>query len=120
MKTMKILTFILWLCVVGIVIVLAVTPNVMVMHGNQDKMLHVTVFCLLILWPAIILTRRLYIYGIALFLLLLGVAIEMLQVMVSGRESSLFDIAANGLGLILGLVIGYLLSADRLSHGGED
>jgi len=106
---MKLFLFVIWLCSLAVVIALSVVPDVMVIENNEDKMLHVTIFCLLTLWPVMALKRHLHIGAAAAFLLLMGGAMELLQALAPERQSSFADMVANVAGIMVGLLIGYLL-----------
>jgi hypothetical protein len=106
---MKKIFFGLWMIMTAAVIMLAVTPDLVLPPGHADKAMHVTGFCLLMLYPVCAGYSRKRIIFIALALIAIGVGIEIAQLGVASRKSSLFDALANGVGVILGVVIGYLV-----------
>lgn len=105
---MKIFLFCLWLLCAVIFAGIALIPNFMTIENNEDKMMHLTAFCLLMLGPVVVLSSKARIAAFALLLLALGAGVEAAQSYVPGREASLEDLAANIFGVLSGLLIGYL------------
>lgn len=69
---------------------------------DADKWLHAGTFMVLALWFSGQYTRRSY-WKIALWLLLFGVVIELCQRLLTYRSGDLRDLAADALGIVLGL-----------------
>jgi VanZ family protein len=106
---MKSLSPWLWLLLYGAIIWLSLVPHLIKTPNQSDKMLHITAYCLLMTGP-VVLFRSLKIEILAFVALFTtGIAMEIGQHIVGGRESSMEDALANGAGIILGLVIGRLL-----------
>lgn len=72
---------------------------------NTDKWLHGIAFLVLSFWFAGLYAVR-SLWRVAVGLLLFGVAIEVLQRMISYRTADLTDIAADAAGIIVGLSLG--------------
>lgn len=106
---MKTLFFVVWLFFAASMLALSLIPHAMTTPNYSDKMMHISVFCLLMLYPMCAWTQW---KRIALFALFLGastVAAEFAQELVPGRESSVTDAAAGCAGILVGCVIGWLL-----------
>ena len=69
---------------------------------NSDKLLHMSTFTLLALWFSGQYRRASYL-RVAVGLLLFGALIEFCQYLVGYREADWFDMAANTVGIVLGL-----------------
>jgi VanZ family protein len=94
------------------IIVLSLIPNPekLTPFSASDKVLHIIAYAVSMFWFGLCFRRdRLYIIGI--FLVILGIIIEVVQGQTGYRTMSLYDIFAN----ITGIVIGLLLSFSRLS-----
>lgn len=85
---------------------LSLTPRPPMLDvDNGDKVGHCLAYAGLMFWWAALARRR---WLAALSLLLLGLAMELGQGLVPGREPSLLDLLANGLGVALGLLLSRL------------
>ena len=73
---------------------------------NIDKWLHGATFLALSIWFVGLYRKRSF-WRIALGLLAFGVVIEVCQRMISYRTADMIDIAADVVGIIAGLAIGY-------------
>jgi VanZ family protein len=71
---------------------------------NFDKWLHCATFAFLAVWFSGQYSRNRY-WGIGIGLLLFGIVIELCQRMVSYRTAELMDLAADTVGIVLGLII---------------
>ncbi len=109
---MRIFVVVMWFLALAVAAAVAIIPNFMIIENHEDKMLHVTGFCLLMIVPAIVVYRLGTVALCAAVLFALGAGMEILQQTVAGRESSLEDITANAAGIALGLVIGYLFRSE--------
>lgn len=106
---MKSLSPFLWLALYGAIIWLSLVPHLIRTPNQSDKMLHVAAYCLLMTGP-VVLFRSFKIELLAFIALFAtGILMEVGQHIVGGRESSVEDALANGVGIILGLIIGRLL-----------
>ena len=98
----------LWLAVgwslVVLALVVCLVPNgVPGTAGLNDKFMHATGYLGLTLWFTGIYPRARYLV-IALSLFAMGIAVEILQgVMHAGRNADPRDVAANALGVVLGI-----------------
>lgn len=91
-------------------VILAVTPDIFPMGLYTDKALHLFTFAIL----SIILTwrymeQRKKLYAALILVILMGVAIEAVQLFVPDRAAQITDIISNIAGIIYGLITGYLL-----------
>ncbi len=99
------MTLVLWVASVAIVIYLSLSPRLEMPYdfSNADKVAHLLAY----LWLATLSffafpTPKSALTG-ALCMVLLGIGLEFLQVYVPGRSFSVADMAANGLGVMLGI-----------------
>lgn len=116
---MRVFNFILWLLVLAFFAGMATVPHIVAIHNQADKMLHVTVFCFMALWPALTYSRPRHIYWTAGFLLLIGAGMELAQAFTPPRQMSMEDMAANIIGVLCGLFIGYLIRSDYRKITGQ-
>ena len=73
--------------------------------GISDKVEHAVAYALLAFWFASVMARRDFVY-LALALLAFGGGIEIAQgLMGLGREADLLDLAADGVGIVAGVVL---------------
>ncbi len=93
-----------WLLVAGTCFASLVPGDRLPVPGGQDKMLHIVTYCLLMIWFAGIYRVGRFPF-IAGGLLLLGLALEFGQRLVVSRTFDGFDVAANALGIVLGVVL---------------
>lgn len=90
---------------VGIVVYLSLTSTPVrttLVYG--DKLGHLLAYALLMGWFVQIYQRRGWLVAHALFLLVMGVSIEFLQEL-NGRYFEYADMAANGIGVLLGAMM---------------
>jgi VanZ family protein len=85
--------------------------------GNQlpvlfahDKVMHGGSYFLLMTWFAGVYEVRRHLL-IALVLLVLGTVLDLLQSLIATRTFSLLDVLANGMGILLGLMLARLVLA---------
>jgi len=90
---------------------------------QSDKVYHVIVYMILMLWFANIYPQRSSQLQLSLGFFVMGVCLELLQGMTESRTFSYTDMLANGLGILLALYLAktrfatYLLLLDTwLSH----
>jgi VanZ family protein len=102
--------------VAGIVVVIvgSLNPQLTSMPFQlSDKLVHVVAYALLGVAGAVGYPRRsmtaLLIVGLTVF----GIAIEIAQIYVPGRDGTLLDVAANALGSVLGVVGGRRITRRR-------
>ena len=74
---------------------------------NADKWLHGIVFFVLAVWFSGLYAKPAF-WRIAVGLLAFGALIEVLQRMISYRTADMIDIAADGIGIVAGLLVGAL------------
>lgn len=82
-------------------------PQLVSWITNIDKWMHVATFLFLAVWFAGQYERRSY-WRIALGLVLFGILIEVCQRMVSYRSAEWYDLAADVLGIVIGLTVAWL------------
>ena len=88
---------------------LSLVPHLLVPPNDTDKILHVYAYCFLTLIPALALKRQWHVAVLGLLLFLIGIANEVLQMIIGGREASIYDALANGGGVITGLTLSWLI-----------
>ncbi len=71
-----------------------------------DKLLHGGAYFLLMVWFTGLYRRRWYV-PIAVVLFAIGVAIEFIQGALQSRHYDPMDMVANGVGILVGLALGY-------------
>lgn len=91
-----------WMLVAGVVIGSLVPGGAVAALEVEDKLVHAGSYCLLMIWFAGLYERRRHVV-IALGVLALGAGLDVLQGAVSSRSFEWFDIAANGVGVAVGL-----------------
>jgi VanZ family protein len=94
-----------WLLVVGVATgSLLPGPVVAQVMSYNDKLMHASSYFVLMVWFGGLYPRGKHL-RIAVALLGLGVALDLLQGLTATRSLDIFDIAANTVGLVLGLVL---------------
>lgn len=106
---MKPLLIALWGMGVLASVLLAFSPVGLPLGPYGDKMIHVTSCALVMLLPAVVCRRYREVVYIALLLTVAGFTIEFVHGMMVERESSGNDIIANTIGILYGMLAGYLL-----------
>jgi VanZ family protein len=108
----------LWVISICIVIYYSLIPHVEfpVNFWNADKLYHCAAYGWLAVLPIMGFPLRRFALPAALSMILLGVLLEIGQYYIPGRSFSLLDIAANSLGVILGIILGNDLR-NRLEWG---
>lgn len=76
---------------------------------NADKLYHCAAYGWLAVLPIIGLSMRRLALSAALSMIVLGILLEIGQYYIPGRTFSLLDIAANSLGVVLGIFLGNYL-----------
>lgn len=93
-----------WLLVLGVVAGSLLPGPSLPTIGVSDKIEHAGAYFLLMVWFAGIYHRK-YQGAIAVGLVGLGVALDVLQLMTRTRQFDVADIVANSVGILLGLVL---------------
>ena len=100
---------------VALTLVLSLMPPAFEPSGHTDKFHHLIGYAILMFWWAqLIVWRR---EKLAVYLILLGIAIELLQGLTPLRQPDLLDILANTGGVLIGWLLARKLPnlLDRLS-----
>ena len=113
MKNGDILRFSKWWTLLGVVLVafvvyLSLAPlsaSKLLAFPESDKILHLSVYATMMLWFGQIARKGSYPLLVASGLIVLGVLLEFLQGLTGYRTFEYLDMAANTLGVILGLLI---------------
>jgi VanZ family protein len=100
-----------WIMAVISVIVLSLVPHLLNTAGQADKMLHIFAYCFISFIPMLLIERTKIKVCIAIGLFLMGIMNEYLQSIVGGRHSDISDAMMNGVGVILGVIVGYLIKS---------
>jgi VanZ family protein len=93
-----------WLLVAAVVVGSLVPGQALSVVSGNDKLMHGGSYFLLMVWFAGLYSRRRHIW-IALGLLALGFALDSLQLTTKTRHFDLRDVAANGFGILAGLML---------------
>lgn len=97
-----------WLLIAGVVAGSLMPGQAIPQMVSNDKWLHATTYFLLMLWFAGLYRRDRHVW-IALGLLALGVALDLLQGLTTTRSFDLLDIGANAAGILAALLLSYHL-----------
>ncbi len=93
-----------WLLVVGVATGSLLPGPVVQVISYNDKVMHASSYFVLMVWFGGLYPRSKHL-RIAVALLGLGVALDLLQGLTATRSLDIFDIAANTVGLVLGLAL---------------
>lgn len=91
-----------WALVAGVILGSLLPGRAFATFAFEDKLVHAGSYCLLMIWFAGLYERRRHVV-VALGLLLLGALLDMLQGSLSSRSFEWLDVAANGVGIAVGL-----------------
>jgi VanZ family protein len=108
-----------WALVIGVVVGSLLPGRMMPTMSLSDKVQHAGAYFLLMIWFAGLYRRSVHPI-IALVLLLLGTALDVLQGTTRTRSFDLYDIAADAVGIVAGLVLSFWLLegwCQRLERG---
>lgn len=97
-----------WVLVAGVIVGSLIPGQAVQAFNVSDKILHAGAYLLLMVWFAGFYRRSLYPL-IALVVLSLGLALDLLQGLTETRSFDWLDIAMNGAGVATGLVLSLLL-----------
>jgi VanZ family protein len=92
-----------WAMVVGVIAGSLVPGGVAIVSDIDDKIVHFSSYFLLMIWFAGLYRQHRHYLGIATILVALGAILDILQGGVARRQFDVFDIAANSMGVLLGL-----------------
>ena len=96
----------------AVLAILALVPDLFPLPTPYaDKMLHVLICTLILIWAFFTFKSRKSIAIVCALLATGGIGLECVQSFIPGREVSLDDMAANLAGILSGLLIGYLLKS---------
>lgn len=93
-----------WLLVAGVCVGSLLPGASMPYIHVEDKLLHAGSYFLLMVWFAGLYEKKRHVF-IALVLILLGFALDVLQGSVTRRSFDMLDVAANAAGIVAGLVL---------------
>ena len=110
MNRMKITFFMTWMAAMGIALVFALKPQSLQLgFEGADKILHMLAFICLSFMPAIMLSKaRDMIFGL-LFVMAIGIGIELIQHYIPSRNAEFMDVVFDGLGVAIGTMMGLSL-----------
>jgi VanZ family protein len=97
-----------WLLVIGVVVGSLLPGRMVPTVSLSDKIQHAGAYFLLMVWFAGLYRRKVHPI-IAVVLLLLGVALDLLQGTTKSRSFELNDIAADAVGILVGLALSFAL-----------
>jgi VanZ family protein len=95
-----------WLLVIGVVVGSLMPGSSVPDLRLSDKVLHAGAYFLLMIWFAGLYRRKVH-PVIAVVLVLLGVALDLLQATTRTRSLEIGDIAADGAGILVGLALSF-------------
>ena len=81
----------------------------------SDKLVHTFAYFTLMAWFGGVYHRSAH-WRVALALCLLGIALEVLQALGGVRQGDLFDVLANSVGIVIGVVPGFLIPGGWCRH----
>jgi hypothetical protein len=97
-----------WALVIGVVVGSLIPGRMIPTVSLSDKIQHAGAYFLMMIWFAGLYRRKIHPI-IAAVLLLLGVALDLLQATTRTRSFELNDIAADALGILVGLALSFVL-----------
>ena len=104
----KVWSVIGWLMLAAVVVGSLVPGQAVAAVGINDKVMHAGAYFVLMVWFAGFCRRGLY-PAIAGVLLALGLVLDLLQRLTETRSFDWYDVAMNGTGVIVGLLLSLLL-----------
>ncbi|MHB1185959.1 VanZ family protein [Thiobacillus sp.] len=96
-----------WFGIVATVLLSLMPPVLNESGGHTDKLVHLTGYAVLMFWWAQLVTRHRW--KLAVAVVLLGIAIELLQGLTPDRQPDGLDALANSGGVLLGWLAAHLL-----------
>ncbi len=105
------LWILVWAVMVAVLVYFSLVPHLLVTSNETDKLLHIFSYTVAILIPFFSIKSRKRRYMLAFGLFLLGAGNEVFQGIIGGRSASVEDAVANGIGIIIGIFIAYLLQS---------
>jgi VanZ family protein len=97
-----------WALVIGVVVGSLLPGRMMPTVSLSDKIQHAGAYFLLMIWFAGLYQRKVHPI-IAVVLLLLGIALDLLQGTTKTRSFEVNDIVADAVGILVGLVLSFWL-----------
>ncbi|HEX5419573.1 MAG TPA: VanZ family protein [Gammaproteobacteria bacterium] len=97
-----------WTLIVGVCIASLMPANDLPSLGVSDKVEHASSYFLLTIWFTGLYPRARYAW-LALGLFLLGAMLDVLQLGTATRDFDLLDITADGVGVLIALLLAYTL-----------
>jgi hypothetical protein len=115
------LVIIVWITSVGTVIYLSLIPGITlsIQFWNADKFQHLIAYLWLGILPLLGFTITRHALWAVVSVLLLGIALEAAQILISGRMFSPIDMFANLAGTLGGMYLGHRLRRPFLSTAGS-
>jgi len=99
-----------WVALLVAVIVLSVLPGqALPAVGVDDSLMHWLVYVPLALLPTVAIASRLTASLAAILMAPLGLVLEVAQMVAPGRRFEWSDVAADALGVMAGMVLGWLV-----------
>jgi len=99
-----------WLLVAGVCVGSLVPGTELPRFLLPDKLVHAGSYFLLMIWFSGLYQRKRHL-AIAVALVALGLGLDLLQYLVATRNFDMFDVLANGAGVLTGLVLAWLALA---------
>jgi hypothetical protein len=96
-----------WVLAAGVGVGSVMPGDVLVDVASSDKLLHAGSYFILMTWFAGVYEARRHV-PIALVLTAAGLGLDVLQMFTETRTFSVFDVLANGFGVVAGLVLARL------------
>jgi hypothetical protein len=97
---------------VALTLAFSLTPPVLSEAGHADKIVHLTGYAVLMFWWAQLVPRQRW--KLAVAVVLLGIAIELLQGLTPNRQPDPLDALANSAGVLIGWLAARLLAASPI------
>ena len=97
-----------WVLVVGVIVGSLLPGPALPSIGLSDKLEHALAYFLMMVWFAGLYRRTAH-PRIAVVLLLLGIALDLLQATTRTRSFEVYDIVADAVGIAIGLLLSFWL-----------
>lgn len=111
MSLIRTIAIFVWVCGFVAAVVLSLVPDLLASSHNEDKSLHMLAYMLLVSGLVVLSRSPKLVWFVVPVFFGIGCAIEYLQSVIGGRESSVHDVLANSVGILSGFFTGFLMKS---------